>query len=81
MNFRPNLKKKDDKKGKSKDSSYEPVTKYMTTELVTFTPGTEIIEVIDNMLEHHFSGACVLNNDKELVGLISEKDCLRVWEI
>ena len=78
MNFRPNLTKKDDKNGKSKHSSYESITKYMTTELVTFKPETEIIEVIDNMLEHHFSGAPVLNHDKELVGLISEKDCLRV---
>ncbi len=78
MNFRPNLTKKDEKKGKMSNTSYEPITKYMTTKLVTFTPETEIIEVIDNMLEHHFSGAPVLNNDKEIVGLISEKDCLRV---
>jgi CBS domain-containing protein len=78
MNFRPNLKKKDDKKDDMNGSTYEPITKYMSTELVTFTPETEIIEVIDKMLEHRFSGAPVLNNDKELVGLISEKDCLKI---
>ena len=50
----------------------------MVTDLITFTPDTEIIQVVDKMLEHHFSGAPVLNEHKELVGLISEKDCLKV---
>jgi len=78
MNFRPNLTKKEEGTNKGSGISYDPVTKYMTTDLVTFYPDTEIIKVIDGMLEHRFSGAPVLNEKKELIGLISEKDCLKV---
>lgn len=55
----------------------EPITQYMTTHLITFTSEQDIGEVIDSMLKHHISGAPVLNENQELVGLISEKDCLR----
>lgn len=57
---------------------YEPITKYMTTEVITFHPEQAIYEVINIMLKHKISGAPVLNDDHELVGVISEKDCLRV---
>lgn len=55
-----------------------PVTKYMATNLITFTPETEIQEVIDTLLENRITGAPVVNSQKELVGLIDDKDCLRV---
>jgi CBS domain-containing protein len=79
MNFKPKLvRKRNDKSKKDRNSSYEPITKYMTTELITFTPETEIMEAIDSMIEHQISGAPVLNENKELVGMISEKDCITV---
>lgn len=79
MNFKPNLVKKGANEGKdARRAQYEPITKYMATDLVTFKPGTEIIEVITTMLDRKISGAPVLNENKELVGLISEKDCLKV---
>jgi len=79
MNFKPKFVKKGDSKTSNETNrSYDPITKYMATDLVTFTPDTEIIEVIDAMLEHKFSGAPVLNENKELVGIISEQDCLTV---
>jgi len=55
----------------------DPVTKYMATDLITFTPEMEIIEVIDTLLEERISGAPVLNEKKEVVGMIDDKDCLR----
>ena len=79
MNFKPNFVKKGADEGKgARKAQYEPITKYMATDLVTFHPDTEIIEVISIMLEKKISGAPVLNDKKELVGLISEKDCLKV---
>lgn len=54
------------------------VVDYMTKNLITFRPDTEILEVIDTLLENRITGAPVLNEKKELVGLIDDKDCLRV---
>jgi len=59
-------------------SKYEPVTKYMATNLITFRPDDEIGAVIAKMNDHQISGAPVLNERKELIGIISELDCLRV---
>jgi len=79
MNFKPKLVRKGVKTKKVGTTlNYDPVTKYMSTELITFTPDTEIIEAIDSMIENKISGAPVLNENKELVGMISEKDCITV---
>jgi len=79
MNFKPKLVRKGDSQSKiGNASNYEPVTKYMTTDLITFTPETDIIKAIDSMIENQISGAPVLNENKELVGMISEKDCITV---
>jgi CBS domain-containing protein len=60
------------------NKGYEPVTKYMATDLITFKPEDEIGSVISKFNEYKISGAPVLNDRKELVGIISEHDCLRV---
>lgn len=59
-------------------TKYEPVTNYMATNLITFKPDDEIGTVISKLNDHQISGAPVLNERKELVGIISEQDCLRV---
>jgi len=55
-----------------------PITKYMVTNLITFRPDTEIETVINTFLEKGITGAPVLNDQKEIVGLIDDKDCLTV---
>ncbi|MCB0589249.1 MAG: CBS domain-containing protein [Phaeodactylibacter sp.] len=57
-----------------------PVSDYMVREkdLITFKPETDIMEVVDTLLQHEITGAPVLNDKKELVGLIDDKDCLNV---
>lgn len=75
MNFKPKLEKKVED-SHTKINVYEPVTKYMVTDLITFTEDTEIIEVINTLLEKKISGAPVLNNKNEIVGVIDDKDCL-----
>jgi predicted transcriptional regulator len=54
------------------------VTKYMTRKLITFKPETEMSEVIASLLKNRITGAPVLNNRGEVVGLIDDKDCLKV---
>jgi CBS domain-containing protein len=72
--FKPKLTKKDSTAGEN----FEPITKYMATDLITFTPETDVIEVIRTFLNNNISGAPVLNEKKEVVGLIDDKDCLRL---
>ena len=53
------------------------VTDYMATNLITFHPDQLIDEVMTLLLEHKISGGPVINEDCELVGVISEGDCLK----
>jgi CBS domain-containing protein len=76
MNFTP--RKADDDSKVAKIMKYESVTKYMAKDLITFRPEQDIYEAIDLMLKHKISGAPVLDSNAKLVGLLSEKDCLRV---
>ncbi|MFK7905715.1 MAG: CBS domain-containing protein [Chitinophagales bacterium] len=57
---------------------YESIKTYMATNLVTFSPDTDIREAMRILLKNKMSGAPVLDADKNLVGVISEKDCLKV---
>lgn len=57
---------------------YPPVTKFMATKLITFTPDTDIRVAIDTLVKKKISGAPVLNEKKQLVGMISEVDCLHL---
>lgn len=75
MNFTPKFKEPTVDTAKK---GYEPVTKYMAKDLVTFKPDDEIGTVITKLNDHKISGAPVLNQRRELVGIISEQDCLRV---
>jgi len=72
INFTPKFRKENE------NIEHESVSDYMTTKLISFTPDQNIREVIETIIANKISGAPVINNDKELVGIISEKDCLRV---
>jgi CBS domain-containing protein len=77
--FKPHFTKKDSAGKKDAGAEqFEPITKYMATDLITFTPETNVIEVIRTFLKNKISGAPVLNEKKEVVGLIDDKDCLRL---
>ncbi len=78
MNFKPEIKSKEElAAGLPK---YESIVKYMVQQhnLVTVRPDQSINEVIEIMIEKRISGAPVLDENKKLVGIISEKDCLRI---
>jgi predicted transcriptional regulator len=54
------------------------VQEFMGASLVTFYPEQEIKEAIQALLEHKLSGSPVVDNRGNLVGYLSEKDCLKV---
>ena len=54
------------------------VRDYMSANLVTFTPETDILTAISQLVEKRISGAPVVDKQGNLVGILSEKDCLRV---
>lgn len=56
-----------------------PVTveDYMTRRLVTFHPDQTMNEVVDALLAKKISGAPVVDENNNLVGVISEGDCLK----
>ena len=53
------------------------VRDHMSTRLITFDPEQSIMEVVDQLLANLISGAPVVNQMGELVGVISEGDCLK----
>lgn len=57
---------------------YESVAKYMATNLFTFSPEQGIDEAIDIMLEKRISGGPVLDSNGALIGMLSERDCLKI---
>lgn len=53
------------------------VSDYMTKEVITFTEEQSIEEVIDLLIKNKISGGPVVNDKNELVGIISEGDCVK----
>ncbi|MAX69724.1 MAG: inosine-5-monophosphate dehydrogenase [Flavobacteriaceae bacterium] len=53
------------------------VKDYMTTQLITFTPEQSVQEVVESLIKNKISGGPVVNDRQELVGIISEGDCLK----
>ena len=78
MNFKPNFKTKEELS--ANQPKYESVTKYMVgvNDLVTFRPDQTIEEAIEIIIDKRISGAPVLDEKGKLVGMLSEKDCLRI---
>jgi CBS domain-containing protein len=58
--------------------SSKTVSDYMTTRLLTFTPDTEVMAALRQLVTRGHSGAPVVEEDGRVVGMLSEKDCLKV---
>jgi CBS domain-containing protein len=54
------------------------VKDYMTRHLVTLQPDDKVLHAIHTLAEHKVAGAPVLDKDGKLVGILTEKDCLKV---
>jgi len=53
------------------------VSDYMTTKLITFKPDQPVSEVVESLIQNRISGGPVVNDKNELVGMISEGDCIK----
>jgi predicted transcriptional regulator len=75
MNFTPEFEKKN-----TLEANYEGIEKYMVplNNMVTLHPDQNIKEAISIILDERISGAPVLDEQRHLVGNLSEKDCLKI---
>jgi predicted transcriptional regulator len=55
-------------------------TEYMVpaAKLFTFRADTPVMEAINTLLENRITGAPVLNDKGEVIGLLDDKDCLNI---
>ena len=53
------------------------VSDYMTTDLVTFKAEDSLDHVIEQLILYKISGGPVVNDKNELIGIISETDCIK----
>ncbi len=67
------------RKTKKKTTADIPVTvrDYMSTKLITFRSDQLIEHAIDTLIKYRISGAPVVNEKNELIGVISEGDCIK----
>lgn len=62
------------KKGSSENIR---VSDYMSTNLITFKPEQSVMEVMNTLIKKKISGGPVVNEKNELIGIISEGDCMK----
>jgi len=53
------------------------VSDYMKPVIVHFSPSTSVEEVVKILVKNKLVGAPVLDENKQLIGFITEKDCLK----
>ena len=54
------------------------VKEYMSANVVTFAPTEDVLEAIHTLIERRISGSPVVDGAGNIVGMLSEKDCLKV---
>lgn len=54
------------------------VKDYMATGLVTLTAEMGVMEAVQKFLDYRISGAPVVDERGNMIGMLSEKDCLKV---
>jgi predicted transcriptional regulator len=62
---------------KSSNMFDKPISEVMATKVITFKPEMTIDEATAVLAKNKFSGAPVVNENNDLIGMLSEKDCLR----
>ena len=54
------------------------VKDYMAVNKCTFTPDMDILRAIHKLLDSRISGAPVIDEHSNMIGFLSEKDCMQV---
>jgi CBS-domain-containing membrane protein len=61
----------------AKEGAQILVSDYMTTNLITFKAEDSLDHVIEQLIAYKISGGPVVNDKNELIGIISEGDCIK----
>jgi len=54
------------------------VSDYMDKSFITISPDMDIYEAIDTLLKKKITSAAVVDEKEKLIGILAEKDCLKV---
>ena len=54
------------------------VRDFMSTDLATASPDTEIMNAVRQLVERDISGLMVVDDDSRLIGILTERDCIDV---
>lgn len=54
------------------------VRDYMTANLTTFSPDQDVMQAVTALIEKRISGSPVVDDHGNLVGILSERDCMKV---
>ncbi len=54
------------------------VRAHMSSDIVTLRPDMDVLRAIHILLKHNISGAPVVDADGRLVGMLTERDCMKV---
>lgn len=54
------------------------VKDYMSSNLITFTPDMDVLDAIQKLLKNRITGAPVVDEHGNLIGTLSEADCMQV---
>lgn len=58
-------------------SRSDSIDRYMSRDLVTLSPETEVTRAVATLLRENVSGAPVVDAQRRLVGILTAKDCFR----
>lgn len=53
------------------------VEDYMSRDMITFQKDQSVLEIMEILIKHKISGGPVVNENMELIGIISEGDCIK----
>lgn len=54
------------------------VKDYMAKSLVTLKPDTDVLDAIHELVKHRIAGAPVVDDSGNLLGMLSELDCMKI---
>jgi CBS domain-containing protein len=78
VNFVVGIASRSAARGKVMVSKSVVVKDYMARTLVTFKPDTDVLDAVHVLVEKRIAGAPVVDDAGNLIGMLSELDCLKV---
>ena len=54
------------------------VRQFMSTDIITLQPDMDVLQAIHTLLKHQISGAPVVDTQGQLIGMLTERDCMKV---